>query len=255
VGNISIDGFNNRMAVIYKDEAIKSINVRYIVAFYELSMRNKSLEIIKAGEISNNLQNRVVLASNGGFFALYNITEESAERGRFSLGMIVREVKEKGKKQLGFEFTKQNLMVNGMHIFNVDPSGRFILLGTEKGYQVWNFIGEIVTKDTLQKSLHDLQWRPRMANRLLDDGERKLFEQEKDIRKKYELIDDKRINALKYLKEESKQQQKKDFFEFVSRKRTWYKSYAEKREQILGFKEIEVKTDKYEVEEGFIDLQ
>ncbi len=66
------------------------INVRYIVSFYELSVRNKSIEIIKVGEIGNNLQNRVALASNGAFFALYNITEESAERGRFSLGMIIK---------------------------------------------------------------------------------------------------------------------------------------------------------------------
>jgi len=130
VGNISIDSNNNRMAVIHKDETFKSINVRYIVSFYELSMKQKSLEIIKIASIANNLQNRVVLASNGCFFALYNINEDSAERGRFSLGMIAKYTKDKGKKQLNFEFTKQNLMVNGMNFFNVDPSGRFILLGT-----------------------------------------------------------------------------------------------------------------------------
>ena len=78
------------MAVIYKDETYKTINVRYIVSFYELSMKNRSLEITKIGELSNNLQNRVVLTSNGSFFALYNISEDSAERGRFSMGMIVR---------------------------------------------------------------------------------------------------------------------------------------------------------------------
>ena len=81
------------------------------------------------------------MTSNGTFFALYNITEESAEKGRFSLGLITRESKEKGKKVLNFEFTKQNLMVNGMNFFQADPSGRFILLGTEKGYQIWNMIG------------------------------------------------------------------------------------------------------------------
>lgn len=62
------------MAVIYKDETFKTINIRYIVSFYELPMKNRSLEIIKVGEINNNLQNRVVLASNGAFFALYNIS-------------------------------------------------------------------------------------------------------------------------------------------------------------------------------------
>lgn len=49
VGNISIDSYNNRMAVIYKDEAFKSINVRFIVSFYELTMKNRELEIIKVG--------------------------------------------------------------------------------------------------------------------------------------------------------------------------------------------------------------
>ena len=90
MGNISFDSLNNRLAVIYKDETYKTINVRYIVSFYDLSMKNRSLEVSKVGEIGNNLQNRVVLASNGGFFALYNVSEDSAERGRFSMGMIVR---------------------------------------------------------------------------------------------------------------------------------------------------------------------
>ncbi len=117
------------------------------------------------------------MTSNGSFFALYNITDESAERGRFSLGLITRDPKDKSKKQVNFEFTKQNLMVNGMTFFQVDPSGRFILLGTEKGYQVWNFIGEIITKDTLQKNIHDVQWRPRMFNHLSDQEEKSMLEQ------------------------------------------------------------------------------
>ena len=209
VGNISIDSYNNRMAIIYKDETFKSINVRYIVAFYELTMKNRELEIVKVGEIGNNLQNRVVLTSNGGFFALYNINEDSAERGRISFGMIVKEQKEKGKKVLAFEFTKKDLMINGMNFFKVDESGRFVLLGTEKGYQIWNFIGEIIFKDTLQKNIHDVQWRPRMINRLTPQGEKALVEQEKEIRKKYEIIDDKRINHLKWAKAEAKEKRKK----------------------------------------------
>lgn len=60
------------------------------------------------------------MASNGGFFALYNVNVDSAERGRISFGMIVKEQKEKGKKALAFEFTKKDLMVNGMTFFSVD---------------------------------------------------------------------------------------------------------------------------------------
>ncbi len=38
------------MAVIYKDESIKSsINLRFIVSFYELSTKNKTLEVHKIG--------------------------------------------------------------------------------------------------------------------------------------------------------------------------------------------------------------
>lgn len=56
-----------------------------------------------------------------------------------------------------------------MNVFSVDTSGRFVLLGTDKGYQIWNFIGEIVTKDTLQKAVHDVQWRPRLMNQLPEE--------------------------------------------------------------------------------------
>lgn len=85
-----------------------------------------------------------------------------------------------------------------MNFFHVDSSGRFILLGTDKGYQVWNFIGEIITKDTLQKTVFDVQWRPRFLNQLPEEEERALLDGEKEVRRKYEEMDDKRINFLKY---------------------------------------------------------
>lgn len=76
--SVSWDWHNNRFAVVSEDEATKKgINVRFVVSFYEIMQRNKSIEILRVGEIRDNLQNRVVLASNGNFFALYNITEES----------------------------------------------------------------------------------------------------------------------------------------------------------------------------------
>jgi hypothetical protein len=255
VGNIAWDWHNNRFAVIHEDEATKKgINVRYAVSFYEITTRNKSIEYAKLGEIKDNLQNRVVLASNGNFFALYNITEESPEKGKFSLGMITRETV-KGKRTYNFEFTRQNMIVNGMNFFQVDASGRFVLLGTEKGYQIWNFIGESVTKDTLQKNIHDVQWRPRVFSQLPDAEEKALLEQEKEVRKKYEEMDDRRINALKYQKEEAKQKQKAAFLQFVDKKQQWFRQFAERRQTQLGFKEFEARTDRYEVEEGFIDLQ
>lgn len=75
VDSVSWDWHNNRFAVVSEDEATKKgINVRFVVSFYEILQRNKSIEILRVGEIRDNLQNRVVLASNGNFFALYNIT-------------------------------------------------------------------------------------------------------------------------------------------------------------------------------------
>lgn len=94
-----------------------------------------------------------------------------------------------------------------------------------------------------------------MINRLTAQGERALVDQEKEIRKKYEIIDDKRINHLKWAKAEAREKRKKEFFEFVVKKNQWFKAYEEKREKILGFRDFDVKTDKYEVNENFIDLQ
>jgi hypothetical protein len=255
VDSISWDWHNNRFAVVSEDEATKKgINVRFVVSFYEILFRQKSIEIAKAGEIRDNLQNRVVLASNGSFFALYNTTEESPEKGKFSLGLIQRD-KEKGKRALSFEFTKQNLMVSGMSFFHVDHSGRFILLGTEKGYQVWNFIGEIITKDTLQKNIFDVQWRPRLLTELPAEEERALLEGEKEVRRKYEEQDDKRINVLKYEREAARLQQKHAFLDYIASKNQWFRQFADLRTQALGFKEFEVRTQKYEVAEGFIDTR
>jgi len=57
----------------------------------------------------------------------------------------------KRKKSFSFEFTGQNKIVNGMKIFLVDTFGRFVLLETDKGYQIWNFIAEIVIKSCSSK--------------------------------------------------------------------------------------------------------
>lgn len=50
MGNIYFDDRNNRFAVIKEDETTKrGINVRYVVTFYELSIKGKSLEINTIG--------------------------------------------------------------------------------------------------------------------------------------------------------------------------------------------------------------
>jgi hypothetical protein len=50
VDSINWDWHNNRLAVVSEDENTKKgINVRFVVGFYELTIKNKSLEIIKIG--------------------------------------------------------------------------------------------------------------------------------------------------------------------------------------------------------------
>ena len=77
-----------------------------------------------------------------------------------------------------------------------------------------------------------------MLTRLPEEEEKVMLDQEKEIRKKYELIDDKRINALKYQKAEAKLKQKEEFLAFIAKKQAWFKSFTEKREKILGFREF-----------------
>lgn len=57
-------------------------------------------------------------------------------------------------------------MIHQLCFFKIDSSGRFVLLGTEKSYQVWTIIGEIIFKDTLGKTVNNLEWRPRMIKNL-----------------------------------------------------------------------------------------
>ncbi len=52
----------------------------------------------------------------------------------------------------------------------MDQSGRFVLLGTEKSYQIWNMAGEMLFKDTLMKTVNNLEWRPR-AMKMLNEEE------------------------------------------------------------------------------------
>ncbi len=60
-------------------------------------------------------------------------------------------------------------MIHQLSFFKVDVAGRFVLLGTDKSYQVWNMVGEIIFKDTLLKPVNNLEWRPRFLANLGDD--------------------------------------------------------------------------------------
>lgn len=60
-------------------------------------------------------------------------------------------------------------MIHQLNFFKMDQSGRFVLLGTEKSYQIWNMAGEMLFKDTLIKTINNLEWRPREMKMLPEE--------------------------------------------------------------------------------------
>ena len=79
-----------------------------------------------------------MLGENGQYFALYNISQNSSGRVKFSIGYFSKDIKSKKQK---LEFVKENVDIAYMNFFSMDESGRFILLGTDKSYQIWSFAG------------------------------------------------------------------------------------------------------------------
>lgn len=112
--------------------------------------------------------------------------------------MFLKEKKD--KKSSAIEWIKENIMIHQLSFFKIDASGRFVLLGTEKSYQVWSIIGEMIFKDTLLKPINNLEWRPRNMKTLSEEGEDKLIQEEKEIKKKHEDLDARKLDFLKYQK-------------------------------------------------------
>lgn len=59
------------------------------------------------------------------------------------------------------ELIKDKIDVAYMTHFSIDPSGRFLMLGSENSYQIWSFAGEMVCKDIFTQNITDVQFRPR----------------------------------------------------------------------------------------------
>lgn len=83
--------------------------------------------------------------------------------------MFVKDKKD--KRQTNIEWVKENIMIHQLNFFKMDESGRFVLLGTEKSYQIWNMAGEMLFKDTLIKIINNLEWRPRTTRSLNEEEE------------------------------------------------------------------------------------
>ena len=67
------------------------------------------------------------------------------------------------------ELVKDNTSVAYMNFFNMDKSGRFILLGTDKSYQIWSLAGEMIHKDIFTEEIFDVEFRPRFKYFLTGD--------------------------------------------------------------------------------------
>ena len=66
-----------------------------------------------------------------------------------------------------------------MKFFDIDFSGRFILLGTDKAYHIWSMAGELVYKDIFNFPIFNVKFRPRYMTHLPLEGEKKLVDREK----------------------------------------------------------------------------
>lgn len=53
-----------------------------------------------------------------------------------------------------------------MTYFDMDASGRFIITGTDKTYQIWTTAGELINKDMFNTEVRDARFRPRYATKL-----------------------------------------------------------------------------------------
>lgn len=52
----------------------------------------------KIGEVKLTSANRVMLPENGQYFTLYNISQNSSGRGKFSIGYFSKDIKTKKSK-------------------------------------------------------------------------------------------------------------------------------------------------------------
>ena len=248
LASISWDKVNSRFGVVYEvPSAVKNDNVLYGVNFYQIttSREKKTQNVHKICEIDTTVANRLLLAQNGVYFALYNVTSDSPGRYKFTLGYFGKEQK---SKKITVEIAKKDIEVSYMKFFEMDPSGRFIILGTDKAYHIWSMAGELIVKDVFNAPIFNVHFRPRYMEHLPMDGEKKLLAQEKDIKKKYEEEDEKRMNFLVYEREKQKQEQRVKFREFLARKKEWFAQFKELRNAARGFSEEDssVKSAQYE---------
>lgn len=107
VVSISWDKQNGRFGVVYElPSLVKNDDVKFGVGFYQIQIKDKVQQAIKFGEIAETPANRIILAQNGAFFALYNVSVLSAGKYKYTLGVFAKDQK---SKKLSIEVIKQDV--------------------------------------------------------------------------------------------------------------------------------------------------
>lgn len=58
-----------------------------------------------------------------------------------------------------------------MSFFDMDVSGRFVITGTDKAYQIWTTAGELISRDIFSSEIKNVHFRPRYINKLSNEIE------------------------------------------------------------------------------------
>lgn len=107
--------------------------------FYSIEEEKGSQEIRQFGKVSGTMTRNALLASNGVFFALINTDKESSSRGNWVLGYLN---KDSSKNKITVETIRSGVMMY-MSYCQFDPSGRFLVLGSQenRSIQIWTVLG------------------------------------------------------------------------------------------------------------------
>lgn len=105
--SLSWDKQNSRFGAVYEiPAAVKNDDIKFGVAFYQVQYKDKVQVAVKFGEIEMTPANRIILAQNGTFFALYNISPLSWGKYKYTLGVFAKDAK---TKKLVTEIVKKDI--------------------------------------------------------------------------------------------------------------------------------------------------
>ncbi len=94
--------------------------------------------------------------------------------------------------------------------------------------------------------MHDFAWRTRFIQNPEAKEEAELKSREKELKAKYEKMDEIRTNLAKAEREKEKKVRREMFTAFISRKKEFAQKYIESRKKALGFDSETARTESVE---------